>query len=97
MKTKTNILKRLIRFFSSLLSASSDTSSKRFTGIMGFFLTLFFCFGYVITLNHQSQIVKGILILKDIPANILTLLITILYITAALIGLGILDKIGNTK
>jgi hypothetical protein len=85
------------QFIKNLLNSSSDTSSKRFTGIAGFFLTLFFCFGYIITLNHQSQIVKGILILKDIPTNILTLLITIIYVSAALIGLGILDKIGGNR
>lgn len=88
-------MKMIINFIKQLLNSSSDTSSKRFTGITGFFLTLFFSFGYIVLLNYQSQIVKGILILKDIPANVLTLLITILYITAGLIGLGILDKLGN--
>ena len=90
-------MKTIINFIKGLLNSKSDTSSKRFTGISGFFLTIIFSFAYIIILNHQSQIVKGILILKDIPANILTLLITFIYVSAALIGLGILDKIGGNK
>jgi hypothetical protein len=83
----------MIKFLKDLLSSQSDTSSKRFTGMIGFFLTLLFCFGYIITLNHQSLVKDGILILKDIPANVLTLLITILYLCTGLIAAGIFDKL----
>lgn len=88
---------KLLSFLKSLLNSRSDVSSKRFVGIIGFFLTLIFSYVYIIILNYQSQFVKGILVLKDIPANILTLIITILYITAGLIGLGLLDKLGGNK
>ena len=80
-------------FVLELLSSKSDTSSKRFTGMIGFFTTLLYSFGYIMVLNYQSKIVYGVLVLKDIPSNILTLLLTILYISAGLIGLGILDKL----
>lgn len=90
-------MKKIIEFFKNLLSSESDVSSKRFTGMLGFFLVLIFSFIYMLILNHQSQIINGILNLKDIPANVLTLLITFIYVSAALIGLGILDKIGGNK
>lgn len=85
------------QFFKDLLNSQSETSSKRFTGILGFFLTLIFCFCYIITLNHQSTIKDGILVLKDVPSNVLTLLITILYLCIGLLAVGVLDKLKNNK
>ena len=87
------VIEKVIEFFLNLLKQKTDESSKRFTGIIGFFSTMLFSFGYIIALNYQSQIVDKILILKDIPENILTLLITFIYVSAALLGLGILDKL----
>ena len=80
-------------FFFRLMDSKDDMSSKRFTGMTVFFLTIIYIFIYILILNHQSQIVKGVLVLKDIPSNIMTVLITILYISAGLIGLGVLDKL----
>ena len=80
-----------------MLTSNSEVSSKRFTGVLGFFLTLFFCFGYIITLNLQSSIKDGILILKDIPANVLTLLIPILYLCVGLLVAGLFEYLKKIK
>jgi len=74
------------KFLNKLFSSEGEVSSKRFVGIISYFIILL------------ASIAIMFLIDEDIPANKLTLLNTIIYTSAALLGISAVNafsKNGN--
>ena len=70
-------------FYKKLISSNSDTSSKRFSGIIGFAIFIILVI-FVLTFDFFTE--------KSIGDNTTELIQTLGILSAGLLGLGLIDR-----